>query len=97
MRAEPYDLLDTEPTDPTLDTLFVPRFWPDEPDSNNDDGDNYENNYLNDKDQRRRRRCAEEPDEIHQLVARLALGPEGHGIPVSSTGRTAAARVRSCR
>ena len=27
----------------------MPRFWPDEPDSNNDDGDNYQNNYLNDK------------------------------------------------
>ncbi len=49
MRAEPYDLLDTTPTTSIADTLFVPRFWPDEPDSNNDDGNNYANNYLNDK------------------------------------------------
>ena len=49
MRAEPYDLLDTAPTSTNANTLFVPRFWPDEPDGNNDDGDNYQNNYLNDK------------------------------------------------
>jgi Flp pilus assembly protein TadG len=49
MRAEPNDLLDTVPTAGTPNTLFVPRFWPDEPDSSNDDGDNYQNNYLNDK------------------------------------------------
>jgi Flp pilus assembly protein TadG len=49
MRAEPYDLLDTEPTTFNADTLFVPRLWPDEPDSSNDDGDSYQNNYLNDK------------------------------------------------
>lgn len=49
MRAEPYDLLDTEPITSSPDTLFVPRFWPDEPDNNNDDGDTYQNNYLNDK------------------------------------------------
>ena len=49
MRADPYDILDTTPTSATPDTLFVPFFWPDEPDSNNDDGDDYQNNYLNDK------------------------------------------------
>jgi hypothetical protein len=49
MRAEPYDILDTTPTSATPDTLFVPFFWPDEADSNNDDNDNYQNNYLNDK------------------------------------------------
>ena len=37
------------PTASAPDTLFVPRLWPDEPDSNNDDGNSYENNYLNDK------------------------------------------------
>jgi Flp pilus assembly protein TadG len=49
MRAEPYDILDTTPTSATPDTMFVPYLWPDEPDSDNDDGDNYENNYLNDR------------------------------------------------
>lgn len=34
MRAEPYDILDTTPTTATPDTLFVPYFWPDEPDHN---------------------------------------------------------------
>jgi Flp pilus assembly protein TadG len=48
MRAEPYDILDTTPTTATPDTLFVPYFWPDEPDSDNDDGDSYQNNYLDD-------------------------------------------------
>jgi hypothetical protein len=32
MRAEPYDILDTVPSTSTPDTLFVPYFWPDEPD-----------------------------------------------------------------
>ena len=49
MRAEPYDLLDTQPNTLNSNTLFVPRFWPDEPDGNNDDGKTYQNNYLNDK------------------------------------------------
>jgi Flp pilus assembly protein TadG len=49
MRAEPYDLLDTEPTTTNLDTLFVPRLWPDEPDSGNNGGRSYLNNYLQDK------------------------------------------------
>jgi len=49
MRAEPHDILDTTPTSAAPDTLFVPFFWPDEPDSNNNDGGTYQNNYLNDK------------------------------------------------
>ena len=32
MRSEPYDILDTTPTTSTPNTLFVPYFWPDEPD-----------------------------------------------------------------
>jgi Flp pilus assembly protein TadG len=32
MRNTPYDILDTTPTSATPDTLFVPFFWPDEPD-----------------------------------------------------------------
>jgi len=49
MRAEPYDLLDTPPTLSNLNTLFVPRLWPDEPDNANDGGRTYQNNYLQDK------------------------------------------------
>ena len=49
MRASPYDILDTTPTPATPDTLYVPFFWPDEPDSNNDGGFGFQNNYLNDK------------------------------------------------
>jgi hypothetical protein len=43
MRAEPYDTLDTTPDVATPDTLFVPMFWPDEPDNVGD-----WNNYLTD-------------------------------------------------
>jgi Flp pilus assembly protein TadG len=32
MRAEPYDVLDTPPDANDPDTLFLPMFWPDEPD-----------------------------------------------------------------
>jgi hypothetical protein len=49
MRAEPYDLTDSTPSPSVPDTLFVPRIWPDEPDSSNDDGDSYQNNYLQDQ------------------------------------------------
>jgi hypothetical protein len=48
MRAEPYDILDTTPSQALPDTLFVPFFWPDEPDSDNDNGDFYDNDYLDD-------------------------------------------------
>lgn len=34
MRREPYDILDTTPDTSLPDTLFVPFFWPDEPDRN---------------------------------------------------------------
>jgi hypothetical protein len=49
MRASPYDVSDTTPTSATPNTMFVPFFWPDEPDSSNDNGYSYQNNYLNDK------------------------------------------------
>lgn len=51
MRAEPYDVLDTAPDASNPDTLFVPMFWPDEPDSsaawNNYLEDDYSNNWSN--------------------------------------------------
>jgi len=44
-RPYPYDVNDAAPTASNPDTLFVPYFWPDEP----DDGSNgYNNDYLND-------------------------------------------------
>jgi Flp pilus assembly protein TadG len=46
MRAEPYDLTDDPPAAGTPNTLFVPFFWPDEPDDDNDSGQVYQNNYL---------------------------------------------------
>lgn len=49
MRAEPYDILDTTPDQNMPDTLFVPFFWPDEPDDGNDNRDHYSNNYLEDR------------------------------------------------
>lgn len=45
MRPEPYDTLDTVPTIANPDTLFVPYFWPDEPDR----GSGYHNNYARDR------------------------------------------------
>jgi Flp pilus assembly protein TadG len=49
-RAEPYDVLDTAPDPLVPDTLFVPWFWPDEPDSGTTyvDGNDYNNNYMPD-------------------------------------------------
>ncbi len=43
-RPEPYDTDDTAPDLNNPDTLWVPWFWPDEPDTGND----FSNNYLND-------------------------------------------------
>ncbi len=48
MRAAPYDQNVAAPTASNPDTLFVPFFWPDEPDSDNDNGDSYSNDYLDD-------------------------------------------------
>jgi len=45
MRPEPYDTLDTAPTPGNANTLFVPYFWPDEPDNEYDAN----NDYTNDK------------------------------------------------
>jgi Flp pilus assembly protein TadG len=49
-RAEPYDVEDTTPDPQNPDTLFVPYFWPDEPDSGIDynGGTSYVNRYIGD-------------------------------------------------
>jgi hypothetical protein len=44
-RPEPYDVQDTVPSATSADTLFVPYFWPDEPDVGVN-GFPYPNNYL---------------------------------------------------
>ena len=43
MRMPPYDVQDDAPTTGTPATMFVPYFWPDEP-----DGSNYQNSYETD-------------------------------------------------
>ena len=52
MRPEPYDTLDTAPTTADPDTLFVPYFWPDEPDNER----NANNNYTRDRTRNERQR-----------------------------------------
>lgn len=47
-RPAPHDTQDTVPDGSVPATLFVPMFAPDEPDSGNDGGDYYNNNYLDD-------------------------------------------------
>ena len=47
-RQQPYDVDDTPPTTANGDTLFVPYFWPDEPDSSYSASITYNNNYLDD-------------------------------------------------
>ncbi len=49
-RPEPYDVQDTPPSTSQPDTLFVPYFWPDEPDVSVDSV-SYPNNYMSDKPQ----------------------------------------------
>lgn len=49
MRAGSYELSDDAPSTSVPDSLFVPFFWPDEPDSGNSNGYTYSNNYLNDQ------------------------------------------------
>jgi Flp pilus assembly protein TadG len=49
MRAGAYELSDDAPNTSVPDSLYVPFFHPDEPDSNNDNNDTYLNNYLNDQ------------------------------------------------
>ena len=47
-RPEPYDMSDEPPSDADPDTLWVPYFWPDEPDDDNPEDDNYDNDYIDD-------------------------------------------------
>lgn len=48
VRPSPHDVTDSVPNEQTPASLFVPMFNPDEPDSANDNGDSYGNNYLPD-------------------------------------------------
>ncbi|MCB1484323.1 MAG: VWA domain-containing protein [Hyphomicrobiaceae bacterium] len=43
-----YELTDAVPTTSVSNSLFAPYFAPDEPDSDHDDGDRYDNSYLDD-------------------------------------------------
>jgi len=45
-----YELTDATPVTSNADSLFAPYFAPDEPDSDHDDGDSYENSYIDDGD-----------------------------------------------
>jgi Flp pilus assembly protein TadG len=47
-RMQPYDVSEAPPSGSTPDTLFVPYFWPDEPDSNSPGGSAF-NDYIKDK------------------------------------------------
>lgn len=55
MRPEPYDTLDTAPTPADPDTLFVPYFWPDEPDGDRDYYNNYARDRISGSNERRQR------------------------------------------
>ncbi len=48
VRPAPHDVTDSYPTSSTPESLFVPMFNPDEPDSANDGGDSYGNSYIPD-------------------------------------------------
>jgi Flp pilus assembly protein TadG len=48
VRPAPHDVTDSAPVAGTPASLFVPMFSPDEPDSANDAGDTYNNNYISD-------------------------------------------------
>lgn len=59
-RPYPYDVRDDAPSAANPDTLFVPYFWPDEP----DDGWEYTNNYLDDNWADGDEEVCEEPDPV---------------------------------
>lgn len=48
VRPSPHDVTDSTPAAGTPGSLFVPMFAPDEPDSANDGGYSYSNNYISD-------------------------------------------------
>jgi len=48
VRPSPHDVTDSVPNAQTPASLFVPMFNPDEPDTANNNGDSYGNNYLPD-------------------------------------------------
>ena len=48
VRPTPHDVTDSVPSENTPASLFVPMFNPDEPDSANDGGNSYGNNYIPD-------------------------------------------------
>lgn len=49
-RPAPYDVQDTPPSSADPNTMFVPYFWPDEPDQAASGGVTYTNNYMDDNE-----------------------------------------------
>lgn len=58
MRPEPYDTLDTAPTKTNVNTLFVPYFWPDEPDTEGNANNDYADDRVSGKKKKRQKNGA---------------------------------------
>ncbi|MEZ5854155.1 MAG: pilus assembly protein TadG-related protein [Hyphomicrobiaceae bacterium] len=75
-RPAPYDTTDDPPSEGNPETLFVPMFAPDEPDSTNSGGDSYSNNYIADDGGS----CAPSPKPAY-LTAGVATARSGQRSP----------------
>jgi Flp pilus assembly protein TadG len=80
-RPEPYDTDDTAPASGSPDTLWVPWFWPDEPDN----GYSYSNNYLDDR--------IDDEDEIIQAYTGKY---DGHNASIDETPSNTSGPNKSC-
>jgi hypothetical protein len=65
-----YELTDATPNTGTSASLFAPYFAPDEPDSNHDDGDSYDNSYIDDADCGESRSSRRTPDKCQRYTGK---------------------------
>lgn len=95
MREGNYELTDTAPDPAVKNSLFVPFFWPDEPDtnsspsgsSNNENGNTYNNNYLRDQ-QNFTTSGNEDPAKAQKSLKKYNMLPSPNNVTITWTSTT---------
>jgi len=108
--GDKYELTDFTPRSGTASSLFAPYFAPDEPDDEHDDGDYYNNNYIDDGDCGQRRSWRRTPARCQKYTgkyedAEYSSSSRGHDMncpprpitPLTSTKGTAISAINALK
>lgn len=99
-KGDDYELTDTPPDSATPASLFAPYFAPDEPDSDHDGGNSYNNSYIDDGDCGENRSSNRTPDKCQRYTgkyhnARASRNSDGPDTNCPATAITPLTNTKS--